>query len=87
MTKTKYSQPPGVARTTPSGRPGSSRRPLYLLGGGVFSALIGGAALTRPGLTVIGAVHAFLEFYIGVVSLVALSITIMVGLAMTDRIV
>lgn len=87
MTKTKYSQPPGLVRTAPSARAGASRRPLYLLGGGLLSALIGGAALTRPGLAVIGAVHAFLEFYIGVVSLVALSITIMVGLAMTDRIV
>jgi hypothetical protein len=87
MTKTKYSQPPGMARTAPSGRSGTSRRPLYLLGGGVLSALVGAATLTRPGLAVISAVHAFLEFYIGVVCLVALSITVMVGLAMTDRIV
>ncbi|MBO0867689.1 MAG: hypothetical protein J2P15_03910 [Micromonosporaceae bacterium] len=51
---------------------------LVLLGGGV-------ASLTRPGLAALGYAHYVLEFYIGVVSLVALSIAVMLGVAATDR--
>jgi hypothetical protein len=45
------------------------------------------ASFTAPGAAALAAAHRFLEFYSGVLSLVALSITVMIGLAATDRVV
>src|SRR5690349_16285082 len=71
----------GAARTGP-------RLSVLLLGGGGLALLAGGAAsFTRPGMAALAAVHWFLEFYSGVFSLVALSLTVMGGLASTDRII
>jgi len=44
-------------------------------------------AVTGPGTVLLGAVFTFLEFYSGVFSLVALSLTVMGGLLATDRVV
>jgi hypothetical protein len=45
------------------------------------------ATLTGPGAAAVAWIHALVEFYAGVVSLVTLSITVMVGLAATERVV
>jgi hypothetical protein len=58
------------------------------LGAAVTAALVGAIlTFTGPGMAIIRAVYGFLEFYSGVFSLVALSISVMVGLVATDRIV
>ncbi|NUR70416.1 MAG: hypothetical protein HOU81_06325 [Hamadaea sp.] len=49
--------------------------------------LVLAAAFTPPGEHVLGMCHHFLDFYAGVFCLVALSVTVMAGLAATDRLV
>jgi hypothetical protein len=51
-----------------------------------FIALLGVTA-TQPGAIAVAAIQRFLAFYAGVFALVGMSITIMVGLLATDRIV
>ncbi|MCP2324311.1 hypothetical protein HDA40_002818 [Hamadaea flava] len=51
------------------------------------AVLLLAAAFTPPGEHVLGMCHRFLDFYAGVFCLVALSITVMAGLAATDRLV
>lgn len=80
--------PPGRSETTGQGRRGRLTR----FGAALAVVVLIGAALvaadhTGPGAAVIGAAHRFLAYYAGVFSLVALSITVMVGLAATDRLV
>jgi hypothetical protein len=53
----------------------------------VSVVVIVGLALTPPGAFAIGDCHRFLEYYSGVFSLVALSLTVMVGIAATDRLI
>jgi hypothetical protein len=57
------------------------------LGAAGLIAVVAAASLTGPGGAGIAAAHRFLEFYSGVFSLVALSITVLIGLAATDRVV
>src|SRR5262245_58695311 len=45
------------------------------------------ALLTHPGATAVSQGHRFLEYYSGVFSLVALSLTVMGGIVATDRLV
>ncbi|MEU8614531.1 translation initiation factor III, partial [Actinoplanes sp. NPDC048791] len=58
-----------------------------VLGVSVLAALWAAAMLTPAGQKAYVYVFAYTEFYVGVVALVALSITIMVGLVATDRLV
>jgi hypothetical protein len=88
MATAKQSQLLVRANTAPGHRASEPRRTAAFVSGGVVAAL-GAAALTLtgPGAAVASRVFHFLEFYCGVFSLVALSITVMVGLAATDRVV
>ncbi|MGW4944121.1 translation initiation factor III [Actinoplanes sp. NPDC004185] len=58
-----------------------------VLGVSILAALWAAAMLTPAGQKAYVYVFAYTEFYVGVVSLVSLSITIMVGLVATDRLV
>jgi hypothetical protein len=73
-------------RSAPT-RPGTgTRRWLQVAAVGVSMAVvIGLATLTRPGRSAAAQIHAVVEYYAGVVSLVALSMTMMGGLAATER--
>jgi hypothetical protein len=53
----------------------------------VIGVAAGVVAQTRAGARAVSAVHAAVAFYAGVVCLVALSISMMLGLAATDRLV
>src|SRR4051794_36605602 len=46
-----------------------------------------GLCFTPPGAAAVAVGHRFLDFYAGVFSLVALSLTVMGGLAATDRLI
>jgi hypothetical protein len=88
MATAKQSQISVHANTAPGHRASEPRRTAAFVAGGVVVALVAtGLALTGPGGAVASRIFHFLEFYTGVFSLVALSITVMVGLAATDRIV
>ncbi|GAA3927594.1 hypothetical protein Aau02nite_89970 [Amorphoplanes auranticolor] len=58
-----------------------------VLGVSILAALWAAAMLTPAGQKAYVYVFAYTEFYVGVVALVSLSITIMVGLVATDRLV
>jgi predicted ferric reductase len=51
----------------------------------ILALLVLGGAATPPGAAAVGATQRFLAFYAGVCALVGLSITVMVGLAATER--
>jgi hypothetical protein len=82
-------------RTSPSVRPAATRvgsadvrlRPAIIAGLSVSIVVVVGLALTPPGAFAIGDCHRFLEYYSGVFSLVALSLTVMAGIAATDRLI
>src|SRR4051812_16083029 len=88
MATAKQSQLSVRPNTAPGHRAAEPRRTAAFVACGVTAAL-GTAALTLtgPGAAVASQVFHFLEFYCGVFSLVSLSVTVMVGLAATDRIV
>jgi DMSO/TMAO reductase YedYZ heme-binding membrane subunit len=62
-------------------------RPLAPIVGGITlgAAVLTGAALSKPGVQACRDIYEFLEYYSGVFSLVALSITVMGGIAATER--
>ncbi len=63
----------------------SGKLPWLIIVGGVVVALWAIGALTTAGVVPAVFIFAYLDFYAGVVVLVSLSITVMVGLAATDR--
>jgi hypothetical protein len=74
--------------TGPGHRAAEPRRTAVFAGGAVAVALAAALlAVTGPGAAAAVGLFRFLEFYCGVFCLVALSLTIMVGLAATDRVV
>ena len=77
----------GTVETTSSTTGAKRKLPrLPLLGGVVFVALgMWAASTTFGGALASVYVFAFLNFFAGVVSLVALSLTVMCGLVATDR--
>lgn len=83
--KFKRSAPPPQVNRSPGPRGTSTW--VLALGGGALAAALVLAGLTGPGRSAVSAAHRFLEFYSGVFSLVALSITVLIGLAATDRVV
>jgi hypothetical protein len=63
-----------------------TRRGWPTLAAGVAAcAAVGAASFTHPGAAAVGACYEFLEYYSGVFCLVALSLTVMGGIAATDR--
>ena len=54
---------------------------------GLIAVLVAASTVTPTGASAVSAAHRFLEFYSGVFSLVALSVTAMIGLAATDRVI
>lgn len=58
--------------------------PLFLIGASATAVLVVGGIAVQ-GMAFLTAVRDFLEFYTGPVALVSLSLTVMVGLAATDR--
>ncbi len=88
MTTVKRSQYPVRPSTAPVHRAAEPRRTALLAGGALLATVAAaGFAATGPGGALAHLVFHFLEFYCGVFSLVALSLTVMVGLAATDRVV
>lgn len=86
MTTVKRRQLPVRPGTAPGHRATEPHRTAVLVVGGIISALVAGAfAVTGPGIALLHRVFHFLEFYCGVASLVALSLTVMIGLAAIDR--
>lgn len=78
------------SKTRPLPVPGTPPIPrtrrVTLLGAiGVLAAAA--VCFTAPGANAVGACHRFLDYYGGVFSLVALSLTVMGGLAATDRLI
>ncbi|MDR7274504.1 hypothetical protein [Catenuloplanes atrovinosus] len=81
--------------TAPEAAPGdgekrkglSARMSWLLIGGGAVVALWAIGSLTNAGVKPAAYLFAYLDFYAGVVVLVSLSITVMVGLAATDRLI
>ncbi|MFI7540738.1 translation initiation factor III [Actinoplanes sp. NPDC049599] len=69
------------------GRTPPSMITFAVLGVSIIAAIWAAAMLTPAGQMGYVYVFAYTEFYVGVVSLVSLSITIMVGLVATDRLV
>jgi hypothetical protein len=63
-----------------------SRSPI-VLGSAVVVLVFAAFCFTAPGAHALGACHRFLDFYAGVFSLVSLSLTVMGGLAATDRLI
>lgn len=59
----------------------------FVLGGAVVVLAFAAFCFTAPGGHALGACHRFLDFYAGVFSLVSLSLTVMGGLAATDRLI
>ncbi len=88
MATEKRSQLSVMGSTAPGHRAAEPHRTAVFVGGAVAAALTTALlAFTGPGAAAAVAVFGFLEFYCGVFTLVALSLTIMVGLAATDRVV
>jgi hypothetical protein len=91
MARTKVNQRSASRVDVPMGATGGRTPPskltIALLGVCVISALWALAMLMPPGRVAYYYFFAYSEFYMGVISLVALSITVMVGLVATDRLV
>ena len=91
MARTKMNQRSAsrvdVPMSATGGRTPPSMITYAVLGVSVLAALWAAAMLTPAGQKAYVYVFAYTEFYVGVVSLVSLSITIMVGLVATDRLV
>jgi len=69
----------------PAGARASRTRLVWILGAAAVLGLA--ASVTPAGRTGLGHARSFLEFYTGAVSLVALTISVMAGVATTDRLV
>ena len=91
MARTKMNQRSAsrvdVPMSATGGRTPPSMISFAVLGVSIIAALWAAAMLTPAGQKGYVYVFAYTEFYVGVVSLVSLSITIMVGLVATDRLV
>ena len=86
MASTKHGQFTARPNYTPTHQ-GAPGRPTRLL---AIVAIVGGSIaffISGPGVSLLSTTFRFLAFYSGVFSLVALSLTVMGGLAATDRIV
>ncbi|MDG4832589.1 hypothetical protein O7627_25235 [Solwaraspora sp. WMMD1047] len=87
MARTRQIQrPPEIPRTT-SSRSGSvrSKSALALLIGSALAAVWAVAMLTPAGRIAYVYMFVYLEFYLGPVTLVSLTLTVMLGLVATDR--
>jgi hypothetical protein len=91
MARTKMNQRSASRVDVPMGATGGRTPPskltIALLGASAIAALWALAMLLPPGRIAYAYFFAYSEFYMGVLSLVALSITIMIGLVATDRLV
>jgi len=91
MARTKMNQRSAsrvdVPMSATGGRTPPSMITFAVLGVSILAALWAAAMLTPAGQKAYVYVFAYTEFYVGVVVLVSLSITIMVGLVATDRLV
>ncbi len=91
MARTKMNQRSAnrvdVPMSATGGRTPPSMTSYAVLGVSIIAALWAAAMLTPAGQKGYVYVFAYTEYYVGIVSLVALSITIMVGLVATDRLV
>jgi hypothetical protein len=91
MARTKMNQRSANRVAVPMGATGGRTPPskitVLLLGTSIISAVWAAAMLTPFGRVAYVYFFAYSEFYMGVLSLVALSITIMIGLVATDRLV
>jgi len=87
MARTKQSQRPAGFRPEFSGGRQPSRLSVMILSVSVLAAFWAVAMLTSAGRVVYIYAFFFLDFFAGVLSLVALSITVMIGLLATDRMV
>jgi len=91
MARTKMNQRSAsrvdVPMSATGGRTPPSMITFAVLGVSILAAVWAAAMLTPAGQKAYVYVFAYTEFYVGVVALVSLSITIMVGLVATDRLV
>ena len=91
MARTKMNQRSAsrvdVPMSATGGRTPPSMITFAVLGVSIIAAIWAAAMLTPAGQKGYVYVFAYTEFYVGVVTLVSLSITIMVGLVATDRLV
>jgi hypothetical protein len=91
MARTKMNQRSAsrvdVPMSATGGRTPPSMISFAVLGVSIIAAIWAAAMLTPAGQKGYVYVFAYTEFYVGVVALVSLSITIMVGLVATDRLV
>ncbi|MFI5484812.1 hypothetical protein [Micromonospora echinaurantiaca] len=89
MARVKQNQKPATVRTTSTSRGVRTRsRPaMAVLTVSAIAALWAGTMLTGAGQTAYAYGFFFTEFFAGVIALVALSLTVMLGLLATDRLV
>ncbi|ROO59876.1 DMSO/TMAO reductase YedYZ heme-binding membrane subunit [Micromonospora sp. Llam0] len=87
MARTNQNQRPAGPRTELSGGRQPSRLSVLILSASVLAAFWALAMLTSAGRVAYVYAFFFLDFFGGVFALVALSITVMIGLLATDRIV
>ncbi|MFI7514571.1 hypothetical protein ACIBVK_13870 [Micromonospora echinofusca] len=89
MARAQRNQKPPTVRTasTSRGARTPSRSAVALLSASALAALWAAAMLTGAGSTAYAYGFFFTEFFAGVVALVALSLTVMMGLLATDRLV
>jgi hypothetical protein len=91
MARTKMNQRSAsredVPMSTTGGRTPPSKASFAVLGVSILAAIWAAAMLTPAGKYAYVYFFAYCEYYMGVISLVSLSITIMLGLVATDRLV
>ncbi|MEU7934373.1 hypothetical protein [Micromonospora echinofusca] len=89
MARARRNQKPPTVRTTSTrrGARSRSRSAVALLTASALAALWAATMLTGAGSTAYAYGFFFTEFFAGVVALVALSLTVMMGLLATDRLV
>ncbi|MDO3701855.1 hypothetical protein Q3W71_09195 [Micromonospora sp. C28SCA-DRY-2] len=89
MARVKQNQKPATVRTTSTSRGvrTRSRSATAVLTVSAIAALWAGTMLTGAGQTAYAYGFFFTEFFAGVIALVALSLTVMLGLLATDRLV
>ncbi|MEU8047204.1 hypothetical protein AB0B71_24050 [Micromonospora echinofusca] len=89
MARARRNQKPPTVRTTSTSRGARSRSrsAVALLTASALAALWAATMLTGAGSTAYAYGFFFTEFFAGVVALVALSLTVMMGLLATDRLV
>ncbi|MGS2615903.1 hypothetical protein ACVCAH_15470 [Micromonospora sp. LZ34] len=89
MARVKQNQKPATVRTTSTSRGvrTRSRSAVAVLTVSAIAALWAGTMLTGAGQTAYAYGFFFTEFFAGVIALVAMSLTVMLGLLATDRLV